>query len=277
MRYFLIDKCEFFDKPTFLTVSGQLHAEIQACALSRVYTFGPTFRAENSNTSRHLAEFWMLEPEMAFCDLSQAMVIAQEAIQAAIRYALKSCPQDLDFFSEMQNENELLDMLHHIVQHDFPRISYTQAIDILRDAKAEFEVQPEWGHDLRTEHEQYLSDIHYKGPVFVTDYPASIKPFYMRSNDVEEGHRQTVACMDLLVPRIGELIGGSQREERYDVLTRNMKNVQGLEWYADLRKYGTVPHAGWGLGFERLVLLVTGLTNIRDVIPIPRSVGSCPY
>jgi asparaginyl-tRNA synthetase len=261
---------DFFGKRAFLTVSGQLEGETFACAFSDIYTFGPTFRAENSNTARHAAEFWMIEPEMAFCDLTGDMEIAETLIQELIRDALEHCAEDLAFCGEFVDPG-LLDRLRLIAEQPFARISYTDAVGILLGSGKTFEYPVVWGHHLQTEHERYLSEEHAKGPVTIFDYPAAIKPFYMRQN--EDG--RTVAAMDLLVPGIGEIIGGSQREERLDRLTAAMQ-AHGLSeddywWYLDLRRYGTVPHAGFGLGFERLVMLVTGVENIRDVIPFPRT------
>ena len=261
---------DFFGKPTFLTVSGQLEVEAFACSLSNVYTFGPTFRAENSNTTRHASEFWMIEPEMAYCDLIGDMDLAEEMIQYLIKDIIKNCSEDLGLFSKFVDK-ELLNRLNSVSQNNFERISYTDAIKILKDSKESFEHPIEWGVNLQTEHERFLTEQHVKGPVTVFDYPKSIKPFYMRAND--DG--KTSAAMDLLVPGIGEIIGGSQREERLDVLKERIK-AMGIEeeelwWYLDLRKFGTAPHSGFGLGFERLVLFATGMGNIRDVIPFPRT------
>ncbi len=261
---------DFFGKRTFLTVSGQLEGETFACAFSNIYTFGPTFRAENSNTARHAAEFWMIEPEMAFCDLTGDMEVAESLIQFLIRDALDHCTEDLAFCNEFVDQG-LLERLRLIAGRPFSRISYTDAVEILLRSGKTFEYPVVWGQHLQTEHERYLSEEHCRGPVTIYDYPASIKPFYMRQN--EDG--KTVAAMDLLVPGIGEIIGGSQREERLDRLSQAMHS-QGLReedywWYTDLRRYGTVPHAGFGLGFERLVMMVTGVENIRDVIPFPRT------
>jgi asparaginyl-tRNA synthetase len=261
---------DLFGKPTHLTVSGQLEAEIMATALSNVYTFGPTFRAENSNTSRHLAEFWMVEPEIAFCDLSLLADIAEEFLKTLFADVLAKCPEDIKFFDEWIDDT-VLDTLKHIVESDFARLSYTDAIEILQSSGQRFEFPVEWGADLQAEHERYLTEREFKRPVILTDYPASIKAFYMRLND--DG--QSVAAMDVLVPKIGEIIGGSQREERLDVLSRRISEA-GLDlksywWYLDLRRYGTVPHAGFGLGLERVVQFITGMSNIRDVIPFPRT------
>lgn len=261
---------DFFGKKAGLTVSGQLEAEIFACAVGDVYTFGPTFRAENSNTTRHLAEFWMVEPEMPFYDLNDDMDLAESFVRTIIKDVLNRCPEDLTFFNE-RIEPTLLESLHHIVEHDFIRLTYTDAVEILQKSGHAFEYPVEWGHDLQSEHERYLTEQHFKQPVILTDYPRAIKSFYMRCN--EDG--KTVRAMDVLVPRIGEIIGGSQREERYDVLVDRMKechlNPDDYWWYLELRKYGTVPHAGFGLGLERTLQLVTGMQNIRDCIPFPRA------
>ena len=267
---------DFFGKPTFLTVSGQLEVEAFACSLSNVYTFGPTFRAENSNTTRHASEFWMIEPEMAYCDLIGDMDLAEEMIQYLIKDIIKNCSEDLGLFSKFVDK-ELLNRLDSVSENNFERISYTDAIKILKDSKESFEHPIEWGVNLQTEHERFLTEQHVKGPVTVFDYPKSIKPFYMRAND--DG--KTSAAMDLLVPGIGEIIGGSQREERLDVLLQNMENhkisKEDYYWYSDLRKYGTVPHSGFGLGFERMLMFVTGVGNIRDVIPFPRTPGNADF
>jgi asparaginyl-tRNA synthetase len=267
---------DFFGKPTYLTVSGQLEAEIMACALSDVYTFGPTFRAENSNTSRHLAEFWMIEPEMAFADLQMNMECAESYLKFCVNYVLEHCKEDLQFFDQFI-ENGLLKRLENVIASPFAHLPYTQAIDILKKAPKNFEFPVEWGIDLQSEHERYLAEEHFKKPVILTDYPAEIKSFYMRAN--KDG--KTVAAMDILVPKIGELVGGSQREERLDVLERKISEF-GLKkedywWYLELREYGTIPHAGFGVGFERLVLFVTGMENIRDVIPFPRFPGHAEF
>lgn len=261
----------FFNEPTHLTVSGQLHAEMYACGLSNVYTFGPTFRAEKSHTSRHLAEFWMVEPEMAFAGLDECTELAESAVKHTINHVLNQTAEDIAFFTKTYDP-ELTQRLESVLDKPFVRMTYTEAIQLLQQCSQSFNYPVVWGEDLQTEHERYLAEIYVKGPVIVTDYPKRIKPFYMRSN--EEDPNETVACMDLLVPRIGELIGGSVREERLDKL--NLPS-ESLDWYRDLRKYGTVPHAGWGLGFERLVLFATGMSNIRDVIPVPRVEGSCPF
>lgn len=263
------NSADFFGKPTYLTVSGQLNAEIYACSLSDVYTFGPTFRAENSNTSRHLAEFWMIEPEMAFADLNDDMECAEAYLKYCINHALNHCQEDLEFFDKRVSEG-LLKRLQQLVDTPFERASYTYAVRILEKSGKAFEYQPKWGDDLQTEHERFLSEEYFCKPVIITDYPKQIKAFYMRQND--DG--KTVAAMDVLVPRVGEIIGGSQREERLDVLKAKLHEMKLHEddywWYLELRKYGSVPHAGFGLGFERLVQYATGMDNIRDVIPFPR-------
>jgi asparaginyl-tRNA synthetase len=261
---------DFFGKPAYLTVSGQLEAEIMAMAFSNVYTFGPTFRAENSNTSRHLAEFWMVEPEMAFCDLEGNMDLAEAFLKYVFRYVLDHCEADMAFFNQ-RIDDTVLATADAIINSEFARITYTEAIEQLEKSGQSFEFPVEWGIDLQSEHERYLSEQVFKKPMIVTDYPAAIKAFYMRLND--DG--KTVAAMDVLAPKVGEIIGGSQREERLDVLEHRIE-AAGLPkdhywWYLDLRRYGTVPHAGFGLGFERLVQFMTGMTNIRDVIPFPRT------
>ncbi|GAB6191988.1 asparagine--tRNA ligase [Desulfocastanea catecholica] len=265
----------FFGRPAGLTVSGQLQAEVYALALGDVYTFGPTFRAENSNTSRHLSEFWMIEPEMAFCDLQGNMALGTEIIKYLLQDALTHCPEDMQLFDKFI-EKGLVQKLENIVQKEFVHISYTEAVERLKYAPKKFDYPVKWGLDLQSEHERYLSEEVFQCPIIVTDYPASIKPFYMRVND----DRKTVAAMDILVPGIGEIIGGSQREERYDVLEARMIEA-GIDpvdytWYLDLRRYGSAPHSGFGLGFERLVQLVTGMANIREVIAFPRTPGSAP-
>jgi asparaginyl-tRNA synthetase len=261
---------DFFGKPAFLTVSGQLEAEIFALALSDVYTFGPTFRAENSNTSRHLAEFWMVEPEVAFCDLDGLAELAEDFLKYIFRHALEHCGEDLAFFNQWYDKTAI-STLEAIVSSSFERLTYTEAIDLLKRSGESFEFHPEWGSDLQSEHERYLTEKKIRKPVIVTDYPREIKAFYMRQND--DG--RTVRAMDALVPRIGEIIGGSQREERRDVLLQRMREAglaeKSYSWYLDLRSYGTVPHSGFGLGFERTVQFVTGVPNIRDVIPFPRT------
>ncbi|HEY9872260.1 MAG TPA: asparagine--tRNA ligase [Candidatus Obscuribacterales bacterium] len=261
---------DFFGKPAYLTVSGQLEAEVMAMAFSNVYTFGPTFRAENSNTSRHLAEFWMVEPEMAFCDLQGNMDLAEAFLKHVFKYVLETCPEDMEFFNQ-RIDNSVLATADNIINNEFERLAYTEAIALLEKADKTFEYPVKWGLDLQSEHERYLAEEVFKKPVILTDYPTEIKAFYMRLSDDEK----TVRAMDILAPKIGEIIGGSQREERLDVLERRIK-TQGLNpddywWYLDLRRYGTVPHAGFGLGFERLVQFMTGMGNIRDVIPFPRA------
>ncbi len=267
---------DFFGKPAYLTVSGQLEAEVMAMAFSNVYTFGPTFRAENSNTSRHLAEFWMVEPEMAFCDLAGDMDLAEEFLKYIFKYALETCAADFEFFNQ-RIDNSVLATAENIINNQFERVTYTEAIKLLQKSGKTFTYPVEWGLDLQSEHERYLAEELFKKPAIVTDYPVEIKAFYMRLND--DG--KTVAAMDMLAPKIGEIIGGSQREERLDVLETRIKN-QGLDvsdywWYLDLRRYGTVPHAGFGLGFERLVQFMTGMANIRDVIPFPRAPKSIDF
>ena len=261
---------DFFGKQANLTVSGQLEAEALACAMSDVYTFGPTFRAENSNTSRHLSEFWMVEPEMAFADLNDDADLAESFLRHLMKEAVNQCPDDIDFLAKLF-KNTSLEQLSALADQKFTRMTYTEAVKELESASAKFEYQVKWGIDLQSEHERYLTDQVIKGPLIVTDYPKDIKAFYMRRND--DG--KTVAAMDVLAPRIGEIIGGSQREERLDLLLSSVKenNIPDHEigWYFDLRRYGTVPHAGFGLGFERLVQYVSGMSNIRDVIPFPRA------
>ena len=267
---------DFFGRQTNLTVSGQLEAETHACALGNVYTFGPTFRAENSNTARHLAEFWMVEPEMAFCDLAGNADLAETFVKHIFAAVLERCPQDMAFFNK-RIDDTVLETLAHVIDSPFERIPYSDAIKILEASGREFEFPVRWGSDLQSGHERYLTEEHVGRPVIVTDYPSTIKPFYMRLSDDEK----TVAAMDVLVPKIGEIIGGSQREERLDVLTARMA-AQDLDaadywWYADLRRYGTVPHAGFGLGLERTVQFVTGMANIRDVIAFPRTPGNAGF
>ncbi len=261
---------DFFGRPTYLTVSGQLEAETYSCALGNVYTFGPTFRAENSNTPRHLAEFWMIEPEMAFCDLAGNADLAEAFLKHIFATVLDRCEDDMEFFNQ-RIDKTVIETLTHIANSGFERITYTEAIDLITAADRKWEYPVQWGSDLQTEHERYLTEEKFKKPVIVTDYPRSIKPFYMRCNDDEK----TVAAMDVLVPKIGELIGGSQREERLDVVSARMDEQELSQndywWYLDLRRYGTVPHAGFGLGLERTVQFVTGMSNIRDVIPYPRT------
>jgi asparaginyl-tRNA synthetase len=267
---------DFFGRPTYLTVSGQLEAEIFACALSNVYTFGPTFRAENSNTSRHAAEFWMIEPEMAFCDLEGDMDLAEEFVKHLIAGAKEHCAADLEFLGKFVDK-ELLTRLDFVLERPFQRCSYTEAIEILERSGRTWEHSVAWGDNMQSEHERFLAEEHFKCPVTVYNYPRELKPFYMRAND--DG--KTVAAMDLLVPGIGEIIGGSQREERLDVLRENMARHNLSEkdywWYLDLRRHGTVPHAGFGLGFERMLMFVTGVGNIRDVIPFARTPGSAEF
>jgi asparaginyl-tRNA synthetase len=285
---------DFFEKETNLTVSGQLEAELGALALSEVYTFGPTFRAENSNTTRHLAEFWMIEPEMAFYDLEDNMDLAEDFMKYVIQYALDNCAEDLAFLEKRlldeekvkpQNERSsqsLIEKLKFVVENNFKRVSYTEAIDILRNSKPNKKKKfnyliDEWGADLQSEHERYLVEKHFNSPVILFDYPAKIKAFYMRLNEDEK----TVRAMDILFPGIGEIVGGSQREERLDILEEKMKQfdipTEEMSWYLDTRRFGTVEHSGFGLGFERLVLFVTGMTNIRDVIPFPRTPGNANF
>jgi asparaginyl-tRNA synthetase len=261
---------DFFGKAAYLTVSGQLEAEVMAMAFGNVYTFGPTFRAENSNTSRHLAEFWMIEPEMAFCDLLEDMDLAETFLRYIFKYVMEHCQADMEFFNE-RIDKTVLATAENIINNQFERLTYTNAITLLEKSGQKFEYPVSWGLDLQSEHERYLAEEVFKKPVILTDYPVDIKSFYMRLND--DG--KTVAAMDILAPKIGEIIGGSQREERLDLLEQRL-TAQGLNpadywWYLDLRRYGTVPHAGFGLGFERLVQFMTGMTNIRDVIPFPRA------
>ncbi|NCR69084.1 MAG: asparagine--tRNA ligase [Microcystis aeruginosa G13-07] len=267
---------DFFGKRAYLTVSGQLQAEVMAMALSNVYTFGPTFRAENSNTSRHLAEFWMVEPEMAFCDLEGDQDLAEAFLKYIFKFVLENCPEDLQFFNE-RIDKTVLSTAENIVNSEFGRITYSEAIELLEKADRQFEFPVEWGVDLQSEHERYLAEELFKKPVIVTNYPKTIKAFYMRLDD----NNKTVSAMDILAPKIGEIIGGSQREERLDILRQRMQeqgmNPDDLWWYLDLRRYGSVPHAGFGLGFERLVQFMTGMTNIRDVIPFPRTPLSADF
>jgi asparaginyl-tRNA synthetase len=267
---------DFFGRPAYLTVSGQLEGEIFALAFSKIYTFGPTFRAENSNTPRHLAEFWMIEPEMAFYELADNMRLAEEFLKSTIRYVLDHCREDLEFFNE-RIEKTVLATLEHVADSQFGHIAYTDAVEELKKSGKSWEFPVEWGNDLQTEHERFLSEEVFKKPVIVTDYPKDIKPFYMRVND--DG--RTVRAMDVLVPRVGEIIGGSQREERHDMLVERMR-LGGLDekpywWYVDLRRYGSVPHSGFGLGLERMMMYLTGLKNIRDVIPFPRTPGNAEF
>ena len=261
---------DFFGKEANLTVSGQLNAEIMALAFRNVYTFGPTFRAENSYTGRHASEFWMIEPEIAFADLEDNMELAEDIIKYIINYVLENCPEEMEFFNSFVDKG-LLERLHKIVNSEFTRITYTKAIELLLESGQKFEYPVEWGCDLQTEHERYITEQIFNAPVFVTDYPKEIKAFYMRMN--EDG--KTVRAMDLLVPGVGEIIGGSQREERYDLLMDRIKecglNEEDYWWYLELRKYGTATHSGFGLGFERIIMYLTGISNIRDVIPFPRT------
>lgn len=267
---------DFFGKETNLTVSGQLEGEAYALAFRNIYTFGPTFRAENSNTARHAAEFWMIEPEIAFADLEDNMELAEDMLKYIISYVMDHAPEEMEFFNQFIDQ-DLIKRLEHVVKSDFGRVSYTEAIELLKQSKHSFEYPVEWGCDLQTEHERYLTEKIFKKPVFVTDYPKDIKAFYMRVND----DQRTVAAMDLLVPAIGEIIGGSQREERLEILERRMEelslNKEDYWWYLELRKYGGTKHAGFGLGFERLIMYITGMSNIRDVIPFPRTVRSADF
>ncbi len=268
---------DFFDRPSFLTVSGQLEAEVFATALGKVYTFGPTFRAENSNTSRHLAEFWMIEPEMAFYDLNDNMELAESFMKYIARQVLEHCQEDLEFFNQ-RIDDTVLETLETIAdQQPFVRLSYSEAVDCLASSQESFEFPVVWGVDLQSEHERYLTEIEFKRPVILYNYPRTIKPFYMYCNDDEK----TVRAMDVLVPRVGEIIGGSQREDRLEVLQMRMAeqdlDQENYWWYLDLRRYGTVPHSGFGLGLERVVQFVTGMTNIRDVIPFPRTPGNAEF
>ena len=267
---------DFFEKHTALTVSGQLEAECMAMAFGKVYTFGPTFRAEKSYTQRHAAEFWMIEPEIAFADLNDDMDLARDMIKAVIQYVLVTCRDDMQFFNQFYDKN-LITRLRGIIDSDFAHVTYTEAVNLLMQHNDDFAYKVQWGTDLQTEHEKYLTEQIYKMPVFVTDYPKEIKSFYMRQN--EDG--KTVAAMDMLVPGIGEIIGGSQREERLDRLTARMREL-GLKeedywWYLDLRRYGSTKHAGFGLGFERLIMYLTGIQNIRDVLPFPRTTGTAEF
>ncbi len=265
---------DFFGKPTNLTVSGQLNGETYAMAFKNIYTFGPTFRAENSNTTRHAAEFWMIEPEMAFADLKDDMILAESMIKYVIRYVLENAPEEMNFFNSFVDKG-LLERLNHVLNSEFGHVTYTEAVEILEKHNDKFEYKVSWGCDLQTEHERFLTEEIYKRPLFVTDYPKEIKAFYMKLND--DG--KTVAAMDCLVPGIGEIIGGSQREDDYDKLVARMDELglkkEDYQFYLDLRKYGSARHAGFGLGFERCVMYLTGMGNIRDVIPFPRTVGNC--
>ncbi|MBB2952805.1 MULTISPECIES: asparagine--tRNA ligase [Sphingobacterium] len=291
-------KEDFFGKSTNLTVSGQLEGELAAMALGNIYTFGPTFRAENSNTTRHLAEFWMIEPEMAFYELEDNMDLAEDLLKYVIKYALDTCPEEIEFLKTRLLEEEknkpaaeraelnLIDKLTFVLNNDFERVTYTEAIDILKRSKPNQKKQfkyliDEWGADLQSEHERYLVEKHYKKPVILIDYPAEIKSFYMKQNDVDANGHKTVRAMDILFPGIGEMVGGSQREENLDKLLSRMAEVnipaEEMEWFLDTRRYGSAPHSGFGLGFERLVLFVTGMTNIRDVIPFPRTPNNAEF
>lgn len=267
---------DFFGKEAGLTVSGQLEAEIFALAFKNIYTFGPTFRAENSNTARHAAEFWMIEPEMAFADLEDNMNVAEAMIKYIINYVMENAPEEMEFFNKFVDKG-LLDRLNNIVNSDFERITYTEAVEILKKSGEDFQYPVEWGIDLQTEHERYITEKVYKKPVFVTDYPKEIKAFYMRLND----DNKTVAACDLLVPGVGEIIGGSQREERYDMLLKRIEEngmtKEDYWWYMDLRKYGGAKHSGYGLGFDRIIMYVTGMSNIRDVQPFPRTTKSAEF
>ena len=267
---------DFFGKPAFLTVSGQLQVESFACSLGKVYTFGPTFRAENSNTPRHLAEFWMIEPEMAFYDLTDNMNLAEAFLKRIIGDALEQCAEDMAFFAE-RIDKELLPRLHNVLEKPFLRVSYTEAVDILEKSGKTWEFPVAWGNDLQSEHERYLTEQHFQCPVILYDYPRTLKPFYMKVND--DG--KTVRAMDVLVPGVGEIIGGSQREDRADMLELRMReqglDPEGYQWYLDLRRFGTVPHSGFGLGLERVLLFLSGMANIRDVIPFPRTPGHAEY
>ena len=265
---------DFFNKPTNLTVSGQINGEPFAMAFRNIYTFGPTFRAENSNTTRHAAEFWMIEPEIAFADLEDDMQLAEDMLKFVISYVLEHAPEEMEFFNSFVDKN-LLDRLHHVLNSDFGRVTYTEAISLLEPHNDKFDYPVHWGSDLQTEHERYLTEVIFKRPVFVTDYPKEIKTFYMKLNP--DG--KTVAAMDCLVPGIGEIIGGSQREDDYDKLLARMEELgmktELYDFYLDLRKYGSARHAGFGLGFERCVMYLTGMGNIRDVLPYPRTVNNC--
>ena len=267
---------DFFGKSTNLTVSGQLNVETYCMAFRNVYTFGPTFRAENSNTTRHAAEFWMIEPEIAFADLKDDMRLAEEMLKYIINYCLENAPEEMEFFNKFIDKG-LLERLNNVVSNEFAHVTYTEAVEILKKNNDKFNYKVEWGSDLQTEHERYLTETVFKRPVMVTDYPKEIKAFYMKLND----DNKTVAAVDVLVPGIGEIIGGSQREENYDVLLSRMQELgldpKDYDWYLDLRKYGTNKHAGFGLGFERAVMYITGMQNIRDVLPFPRTVGTAEF
>jgi len=267
---------DFFGKPAALTVSGQLEGELGATALGAIYTFGPTFRAENSNTPRHLSEFWMIEPEIAFYDITDNMDLAEDFIKYCVSYALDNCRDDLEFLQQMYDP-ELISRLEEVVKSEFVRLTYTEGVEILKNSGRKFEFPVDWGTDLQSEHERYLVEEHFKRPVILTDYPKEIKAFYMKQN--EDG--RTVRAMDVLFPKIGEIIGGSEREADYDKLQQRIEQLnipmKDMWWYLDTRRFGTVPHSGFGLGFERLVLFVTGMTNIRDVIPFPRTPGNAEF
>ncbi|MDR0609368.1 MAG: asparagine--tRNA ligase [Planctomycetaceae bacterium] len=267
---------DFFGKPSYLTVSGQLNVETYCAGLSKVYTFGPTFRAENSNTSRHAAEFWMVEPEIAFCELEENMEWAEKFLKRLITDVLRYSKDDIVFFNE-QIDKTLIDTLQHVLSSQFIRLSYTDAVDLLIQSGRKFDYNVAWGIDLQSEHERYLTEEHFKSPVILYDYPRTIKPFYMRVN--EDG--KTVRAMDVLVPKVGEIIGGSEREYRLDILETRMKeqklDLESYRWYADLRRYGTVPHSGFGLGLERALMFLSGIANIRDVLPFPRTPGNCEF
>ena len=267
---------DFFGKSTTLTVSGQLQGECMAMAFSKIYTFGPTFRAENSFTPRHAAEFWMIEPEIAFADLGDDMQLASDMIKYVLKYVMEKCPDEMQFFNNFYDKT-LIERINNIIESDFAHVTYTEAVEMLEKVKDRFDYPVFWGCDLQTEHERYLTEEIFKKPVFVTDYPKEIKAFYMRLND----DNKTVAAMDLLVPGVGEIIGGSQREERLDVLENRIEELgldkAAYDWYVDLRRYGGTKHAGFGLGFERLIMYITGISNIRDVIPFPRTTGNAMY
>ncbi len=267
---------DFFGEEAGLTVSGQLEAELLACSLGDVYTFGPTFRAENSNTSRHASEFWMIEPEMAFCELDEMKGVIEDFIKYLFKYALKEAKEEMDFFNRWIDKGRI-QTLEAIINADFGHVTYTEAIEILEKADVEFEFSVKWGIDLQSEHERYLTEQYFEKPIMVTDYPREIKAFYMRLND----DQQTVRAVDCLVPQVGEIIGGSQREERYDILLSRMKeqgmNIDEYQWFLDIRKYGTIPHSGFGLGFERLLMYMSGISNIRDIIPFPRTPGNAKF
>ena len=267
---------DFFGKASYLTVSGQLNVETYCAGMSRVYTFGPTFRAENSNTSRHAAEFWMIEPEIAFCELEENMNWAEKFLKRLISDVLRDCAEDIAFFNE-HIDKTLLSTLEHVITSSFIRLSYTDAVTILQKSGKKFDFKVDWGTDLQSEHERFLTEEHFKRPVILYDYPRTIKPFYMRVND--DG--QTVRAMDVLVPKVGEIIGGSEREYRYSLLKERMQeqnlDIEAYGWYADLRRYGTVPHSGFGLGLERALMFITGIANIRDVLPFPRTPGNCDF